>query len=274
MIRRGAILVLALRAVVCAPPRAAAKALVFPKTASGIFSTREAEIARLDTSQPLDFAIHTGGCIYNFASGRPKWPNRDPIEERGGLNLYAFVYNIPIDFVDYLGLRLHYRTEQDAKNEALREAMRLARAAGKIARGRVPEYCGWICRTCENGLVLFYYTGPIQGVVDEEDFLAAEAHWKELGKPVKMAGGCSAEKAPKCDKKDTKVAGFHTHPGGTPLNEWDKKVSDQRGISEHVGRMSNSRRPKIDSYNPSNPRRVNTERLPSSPTPPVAIPVN
>jgi RHS repeat-associated protein len=31
------------------------------------------------------------------------WPNRDPIEEEGGLNLYAFVANTPLNWWDYLG---------------------------------------------------------------------------------------------------------------------------------------------------------------------------
>jgi uncharacterized protein RhaS with RHS repeats len=37
-------------------------------------------------------------------SGRPKWLNRDPIGIAGGLNLYAYVGNNPISFVDPLGL--------------------------------------------------------------------------------------------------------------------------------------------------------------------------
>src|SRR5256884_2575542 len=32
-----------------------------------------------------------------------RWPNRDPIEERGGINLYGFVSNDPITWVDYIG---------------------------------------------------------------------------------------------------------------------------------------------------------------------------
>jgi len=39
---------------------------------------------------------------YNPSAGR--WPNRDPIEERGGINLYAMVGNNPIGFIDRLGL--------------------------------------------------------------------------------------------------------------------------------------------------------------------------
>jgi len=48
------------------------------------------------------------------ASGVPLWPSRDPIGERGGLNLYGFINNRSISQVDYLGLcgvfRLRYRT--------------------------------------------------------------------------------------------------------------------------------------------------------------------
>jgi RHS repeat-associated protein len=39
---------------------------------------------------------------YDPVTGR--WPSRDPIEEWGGVNLYAKVGNNPLDFVDVLGL--------------------------------------------------------------------------------------------------------------------------------------------------------------------------
>jgi RHS repeat-associated protein len=40
---------------------------------------------------------------YTVCTGR--WPNRDPIEEEGGLSLYGFVDNGPVNVVDILGLR-------------------------------------------------------------------------------------------------------------------------------------------------------------------------
>lgn len=40
----------------------------------------------------------------NLASGIPFWPSRDPIGERGGLNLYGFVGNDGVNFLDALGL--------------------------------------------------------------------------------------------------------------------------------------------------------------------------
>lgn len=37
-------------------------------------------------------------------SGIPVWPSRDPIKERGGINLYGFVRNNGIRWIDILGL--------------------------------------------------------------------------------------------------------------------------------------------------------------------------
>jgi RHS repeat-associated protein len=42
-----------------------------------------------------------------YAPQWQRWPNRDPIDELGGLNLYAFVGNEPIGYTDSLGL-FHY----------------------------------------------------------------------------------------------------------------------------------------------------------------------
>ncbi len=41
---------------------------------------------------------------YDPATG--SWPSRDPIGERGGVNLYGFVGNEPIWHIDYLGLAI------------------------------------------------------------------------------------------------------------------------------------------------------------------------
>jgi RHS repeat-associated protein len=52
-------------------------------------------------------ALLVSGCPargYETASGRGKWLSRDPIGEKGGLNLYGYVGNNPISGIDPLGL--------------------------------------------------------------------------------------------------------------------------------------------------------------------------
>ncbi len=46
--------------------------------------------------------LYYGYRFYQPSTGR--WPSRDPIEERGGKNLYAFIKNNPIAHFDALGL--------------------------------------------------------------------------------------------------------------------------------------------------------------------------
>lgn len=50
------------------------------------------------------FAPGSRACAYKSASGLAEWPNQDPIGERGGINLYAYVGNNPINIVDLYGL--------------------------------------------------------------------------------------------------------------------------------------------------------------------------
>jgi hypothetical protein len=50
------------------------------------------------------FAPGNRACGYRTVPGRSKWLSRDPIEERGGLNLYGFVKNAPIASFDINGL--------------------------------------------------------------------------------------------------------------------------------------------------------------------------
>lgn len=44
------------------------------------------------------------GCGYKTVSGRHEFLNQDPIQENGGINLYGFVRNNPINLFDPLGL--------------------------------------------------------------------------------------------------------------------------------------------------------------------------
>jgi len=82
----------------------------------GDFFGKEANprrVNRLSAQQPRQRNGHdydktaSGMYYYGFRYYDPvtgRWPSRDPIGERGGLNLYAMVGNNPIRWIDYLGL--------------------------------------------------------------------------------------------------------------------------------------------------------------------------
>ena len=53
---------------------------------------------------------------YETASGRSNWPNRDPIQEQGGLNLYGFVLNDGLNNWDFIGLSSKRNCTSLAKN--------------------------------------------------------------------------------------------------------------------------------------------------------------
>ncbi len=68
--------------------------------------THEALFPHRFSTKPLN--SETGLYYYGFrdydaATGR--WPSRDPIGEEGGENLYGFVYNVPIGWIDLFGLK-------------------------------------------------------------------------------------------------------------------------------------------------------------------------
>ncbi len=68
------------------------------------------DASRLHRSSKRNHA-ETEVCYYGFRyydSETGRWPSRDPIEEWGGLNLYAMVGNDTVNWYDLLGLALAY----------------------------------------------------------------------------------------------------------------------------------------------------------------------
>jgi RHS repeat-associated protein len=75
-----------------------------PKTASReIFSSNRRFTYKIERN-PLKTQQGKLGYTYKTASGRSTWPSRDPIEEKGGVNLYTYVGNDPIGRSDRLGM--------------------------------------------------------------------------------------------------------------------------------------------------------------------------
>jgi RHS repeat-associated protein len=70
------------------------------------------------TSSGSSAFYHYGYRFYNPSTGR--WLNRDPIGERGGLNLYGMVGNDALNFADYLGLVIYeYKVDAAAFDRTL-----------------------------------------------------------------------------------------------------------------------------------------------------------
>jgi hypothetical protein len=92
-----------------------------------------------------------GPCAYKTASGRPKWPNRDPLGEKGGINLYRFVRNEPISNIDPnghipiaipIGVGLRACLANPACAAALRNAaMRIAQVAASAIAISLTKSC-------------------------------------------------------------------------------------------------------------------------------------
>jgi len=57
---------------------------------------------KLKTPYPRSVGATSGHRFYNHDISR--WPSRDPVGERGGLNVYGFVGNAPLAGVDLLGM--------------------------------------------------------------------------------------------------------------------------------------------------------------------------
>jgi hypothetical protein len=89
----------------CTPPNRAPRAGVRgAENRTGGFCRRPPTRARFLAPQMTKPRRVAKLAATKSASGPTVWPSRDPIQENGGLNLYGYVLNNPINWVDPLGL--------------------------------------------------------------------------------------------------------------------------------------------------------------------------
>ena len=125
-----------------------------------------------------------------YAANAGRWINRDPIRERGGMNLYHMCGNSCIFFHDLLGL---YNNAE----AAVRAAVELY---NPISYKESLEYCGKVCAKCIDGKMEYSYT-VTKG----------------------STAGCTPGKAP-CQHGWNAVAAWHTHGG--PIDKDGDGIDD------------------------------------------------
>ena len=187
-------------------------------------------------------------CKYGFRYYSPemgRWVNRDPIEERGGVNFYGMVGNDAMNKIDVLGLiesDLRYKklvfgtfiSEEAASFFGAQWSAELTRKAGlrndpnRAHIGQV-EYGGSVCLcelTCEIGVTV-----------------------------PRTDNRTNSVRPSKCPEGWTTLGTFHSHPhhGATGNSDQDMDNADPLGLSSSVMRANTSQ----GNYyrgDPNNPR--------------------
>jgi len=136
------------------------------------------------------------------ASGIPYWPSRDPIGERGGMNLYGFVGNDGVAKLDVLGettceksnigkrlnvkiLATTIRSEDSEKYWRFSEKIRAIYDSGSEEKEILGVFDSYSAEILKNGIV-DGVKDSLQGIVGEIYDSATEEAGKEL---TKMADG-------------------------------------------------------------------------------------
>ncbi len=179
--------------------------------------------------------IETGLVYYNYRYYNPKdgkWLNRDPIQEKGGFNIYEFVGNNSISNNDSLGLKKKCCSKKEINKIAAKYALKGYNRSKKrmqkwkrkfeklgyyaTVRG-IPETCGVICCNKKGKLTA---TGPSTTHYDSEKSKngAVGSNYKfEVGiKTVyiglKIKKACNPNHPQlQCPKGTKRVAAYHSH---------------------------------------------------------------
>lgn len=192
----------------------------------------------LDTESGL---INYGYRYYSSHLGR--WMCKDPIEERGGFNLYAFTENMPSNFVDHFGLAPAplYDTQDEAGQAAGDAAKLMATQWDHSHKTEIDqcatlfygmEFCGRICysrKKCK-----YTYTGPIRGKtpaqVDDENKAQQGTGTTTLGSCAPNGEGTS------CAEGWEHVADYHSHPDSSSFSDGDKRFAHKNKKPLYVTR--------------------------------------
>ena len=183
-----------------------------------LFKSRQ--LAKTTENQRFPRVVSYYGYRY-YTPQTGRWINRDPIEERGGNNLYGFVNNDGMNSYDKFGLKPYdWKPLYDAIHEngiiAYKKSLdnlKLRQRAWDMTvprlgdrPSRAYEYGGRICRKCVDGGYI-YFTSGLHSDNFEESFFVT--------------------RAPECPPDSIWVAAYHNHPNDSQLSgNIDGKVKD------------------------------------------------
>ena len=158
---------------------------------------------------------------YNPVDGR--WINRDPIGERGGINLFGFISNRPVEWIDLLGLM----------------------------KNKVPDDFGAKCCESEMKTISIVYN-PTVGSVEDGSFKITSFGHAGLQTPTQTAGFSPTESASK-ENPNSPGSVHPEDPNGfsgkkdyracpSSVDKLDKWIKDQKDKSPKYNAYNNGNR--------------------------------
>jgi RHS repeat-associated protein len=147
-----------------------------------------------------------------------RWLNHDPIGERGGINLFGFVGNNPVNYVDLFGLRPgdRYPTADAAGIQAIKDIIDTS-----IQMDR--EYAGLLYKNPDGS---YSYTEPRIGPQSFGGDKFSQVHDEDCPKKSKPAGIYHTHGAPSQDST-----------GGRRFSDQDKDSADGRQMPNYLGNV-------------------------------------
>jgi RHS repeat-associated protein len=159
----------------------------FSGTPDCVGSDRPATRNRIGEKRSCSYDFASGVTYYGFRYYDPqtgRWPSRDPIEEAGGMSLYAFVGNNTVNAIDNLGLELEAFTQSHSslplnQGSARRGAYAVVSWPSLVARLPVDGLAGFSqveIKAHPNSFVIQLYYNPLDISDPEKEYGQDSTH--------------------------------------------------------------------------------------------------